>query len=244
MKKETIEMPVVTYDALKKTLVALETENAMLKKVQTYKLVVPRQYVDMFKNNVDLTLADVKVGDRMVHLTREVLNDNYRIFETKYFFYPESWYLDINDILIEDIIDGFNHSDNAEKYLCVKTKSKEFFFLHWLKDSILEIDETMCNARPDLNARLQHIEKHWAGITCYEFIEESDEGEVTESARRYFIWKTDWLHTDGSTGGGNITSVMTLKELEARLNTDETYHEAGPHTFRLRKSFIEGRKNV
>lgn len=224
----------------KETIVATESENTSLKKIQEYKLHIPKRYIDIFSSDEDLILMDIKVGDRTVHLTRDILNDNYKIFEKKYFIYPESWYIDINEISIDKILDEFSHPDNSEKYLCIKTKTKEFFFFHWLKESILEIDETMSTGRPDLGSRLKHIEKHWSGITGYEFIEEND-GNIAESIVRYCIFKKDWMNIDGSTGGGNITSAISFDELERRLNPDELYHKVGSYTFRLKKEFLKER---
>jgi hypothetical protein len=206
-----------------------------------YRLYISKKYIDIFIGDEDLISMDIKIDNKMIRLTRDILNDNYKIFEKKSHLYPESWYQDVNENSIDIIMDKFNHPDNSEKYLCIKTKTKEFFFFHMLDKAILEINENMSIGRPDLKERLEHIEKYWSGILGYEFIKENDEGNIAEYVERYYIFKTDWINIDGSTGGGHITSIMSRDELKNKLRPDETYHEVGPYTFRLKKEFLKER---
>lgn len=214
-----------------------------------YRLIVPQRFVNIFKDRANLNeeiseIAGINItiaNNRQYHITSQLMLLNGLLFEEINKSFPESWFFEIPPPVtsqFENIMGSFLFDTTSRAIVIRKASGSKIILKH--KTSYLEIDSNMGKSCYDLSERLMHIIKHenFTSISVIDILPNIiDNTEYFIPIYRYFIYDSNWLETNGSTGGGNITSSLSEEQLARRLHSGEVATLVGDTNYRISEKF-------
>jgi len=201
-----------------------------------FKLEIPKKYIDMFEM-IEINQIELKIDNLVYKIQKEDILLNGRKYFNQSTDFPFSWQKlmreeeeSIEPKLLKDILE--NRSVIIKKNSTIIVVIKYF-------DGYLEVSNSGSKAIVNMEMYVNLLVNHY-NINSYIVHELSFLDEyVFEIVYRYFIYQKNWYDCEGSSGGGNITSLLTKEEIDRRIRSGETYQKVGSENYRLKDSFIK-----
>lgn len=204
-----------------------------------FKLSIPLRYIKMFEI-VDLEEITVKVDGNQYCFNKHNFTNIREEWDFKSSFYPDSWYKEIpepQEDYVKKIINNYQTTNFTSMIL--KTTDGAIKVIHRLDDGMIEADKSLSIVICNLESRIQHIHNNWGIVNCLcTDLQVLDDLTFTE-LNRYFVYSKNWLNDAGSSGGGNVTGLLSSNELLTRVGTLQTHEKVGPKNYRLTQQFIK-----
>lgn len=210
-----------------------------------FKLEIPKKYINMFEIT-ELEEITIEVDSNFYKFNRNDFVVSLNPYGNLNSFWPVSWQKEVPEPQ-EDFVKNLilYYKKMGALSLIIKTTDGAIKVFHSMDGrKIIEVDRSLSTAVCNLESRLQHMQNNW-GIVGWKLMDlHTYDTSVFDELNRYYIYSKNWLDDAGSSGGGNITSAITIEELSKRLGTLQIYEKVGPTNYRLTKQFIEGMERV